>query len=208
MSPSPYPAEEASPPSAALREKLVDAAGRLLASRQVSGITTRDIARTAGLSDGVLYNYFQNKNDLLATALLRSYGEQVEVFASRMPIAGTHTVETNLVKFAGAMMTLVDATLPVVAGLVAEPELMHRFIADIHGEEYGPQRALGGIEAYLTAEQQLGRLGDFDASAAATLFIGSMITLGIGSVLGGRQESSSRALVPSLIATLLGGLRR
>jgi AcrR family transcriptional regulator len=206
MSPSSYPAEEASPSNAALREKLVDAASRLLASRQVSGITTRDIARTAGLSDGVLYNYFQNKNDLLATALLRGYGEQVELFASRMPVAGTQTVETNLVQFAEAMMTLVDATLPVVAGLVAEPELMHRFIADIHGEEYGPQRSLGGIEVYLSAEQRLGRLGAFDASAAATLFIGSMITLGIGGVLGGQQESSSRAQVPALIATLLRGL--
>jgi AcrR family transcriptional regulator len=206
MSPSSHPAEEASPSNAALREKLVDAASRLLASRQVSGITTRDIARAAGLSDGVLYNYFQNKNDLLATALLRGYGEQVELFASSMPVAGTQTVETNLAQFAESMMTLVDATLPVVAGLVAEPELMHRFIADIHGEEYGPQRALGGIEAYLSAEQRLGRLGDFDASAAATLFIGSMITLGIGGVLGGQQESSSRAQVPALIATLLGGL--
>ena len=208
MSPSSYPAEEVSPSSAALREKLVDAASLLLASRQVSGITTRDIARAAGLSDGVLYNYFHNKNDLLATALLRGYGEQVELFAGRMPVAGTQTVETNLVQFAEAMMTLVDATLPVVAGLVAEPELMHRFIADIHGEEYGPQKTLGGIEAYLTAEQRLGRLGEFDASAAATLFIGSMITLGIGSVLGGHQESSSRAQVPTLIATLLGGLAR
>lgn len=212
MSPKHVPIDDAvsaaarAPVGAALRTRLVDAAAQLLAARQVSAITTREIARTAGLSDGVLYNYFSNKNDLLAEALLRGYGEQVEHFASRIPVAGTRSVEANLVEFAEAMMTLVDATLPVVAGLVAEPELMHRFIADIHGEEYGPQRALGGIEKYLRAEQGLGRLGDFDAGAAATLFIGSMITLGIGGVFGGHQEPSAREQVPALIATLLGGL--
>ncbi len=62
--------DSASRSGAELRELLIDAADRLLADRQVSAITTRDIARAAGLSDGVLYNYFANKNDLVVVALL------------------------------------------------------------------------------------------------------------------------------------------
>jgi len=193
---------------AVLRTRLVDAAAELLAERQVSAITTRDIARTAGLSDGVLYNYFSNKNDLLAEALLRGYGEQVEGFGSRLPVAGTETVEKNLLQFADAMLTLAEATLPVVTGLVAEPALMHRFIADIHGAQYGPLMTLGRVETYLGAEQKLGRLGAFDASAAATLFIGSIIALGVSGMVGEDHVPAPRSQLPVLIETLLSGLGR
>lgn len=49
-------------PATALREHLVDTAERLLAEKQVGAITTREIARAAGVSDGVLYNYFADKD--------------------------------------------------------------------------------------------------------------------------------------------------
>ena len=52
-------------PATALRNHLIDVAERLLAERPVSSITTRDIARAGEVSDGVLYNYFASKNDLL-----------------------------------------------------------------------------------------------------------------------------------------------
>ncbi len=82
-------------PATALREHLIDVAERLLSERQVSAITTRDIARTAGVSDGVLYNYFADKNDLLLTALVRRYGRIVARFEADLPQPGTATVEAH-----------------------------------------------------------------------------------------------------------------
>src|SRR5512140_2747206 len=40
-------------PATALRELLIDAVDRLLAQGSITAITTRDIARAAGVSDGV-----------------------------------------------------------------------------------------------------------------------------------------------------------
>lgn len=56
---------------AGLRELLIDPAEKLPAERQVSTITTGDIARTAGVSGGVLYTYLADKNELLGAALVR-----------------------------------------------------------------------------------------------------------------------------------------
>jgi Bacterial regulatory proteins, tetR family len=65
---------------AGLRELLIVTAEKLLAERQVSTITTGDIARTAGVSDGVLYTYLADKNDLLVAALVRRYAAELERF--------------------------------------------------------------------------------------------------------------------------------
>ncbi|MCJ7712615.1 MAG: TetR/AcrR family transcriptional regulator, partial [Chloroflexi bacterium] len=185
--------------SAAIREQLVDAAERLLAERQVSAITTRDIARAAGLSDGVLYNYFSDKNELLVAALSRRFDSQLTEFEAGLPTPGEGDIEENLVAYAQAWFTLARATMPTVAGLMSEPDLMHRFLAEIHDEGRGMRRAFKRIAGYLKAEQGLGRLGGFDVSAAVTALVGSMVALGLGGMVTGRDEAESREQVRGIV---------
>lgn len=196
----------------AIREQLIDAAERLLADRQVSAITTRDIARAAGLSVGVLYNYFGDKNDLVVAALLRRYDAQLAVFEASLPVAGEGDVEANLVRYGEAMLALATGTLPSIAGLMSDPALMHRFFGEIHGPENGMQRILGQVAAYLVAEQGLGRLGEFDVPSAITAFVGSMIALGIQGAIGGpgivgdAAAGEAKAQIPGIARTLVRGL--
>jgi AcrR family transcriptional regulator len=185
---------------------LLDAAERLLADRQVSAITTRDIARAASLSVGVLYNYFADKNDLIVAALLRRYEAQLTIFEADLPAPGEGDVEANLVRYAEALFALASETLPSIAGLVSDPVLMHRFVAEIHGPEYGMRRTLGQIADYLVAEQGRGRLGAFDVTAAVTAFAGSMIALGFQGMVGGSSVNDARAQIPGVVRTLVGGL--
>ena len=53
-----------------LRGYLIATAARLIGERGTGALTVRDIAREAQVADGVLYNYFEDKEDLLANALL------------------------------------------------------------------------------------------------------------------------------------------
>ncbi len=79
--------------STGLRAELLDATVRLLHSRDVAGLTTREIAREAGCSAGALYRHFATKADLLVAVaherLRPDFGEMV----SRV---GSSTVERNL----------------------------------------------------------------------------------------------------------------
>ncbi|NUO59963.1 MAG: TetR/AcrR family transcriptional regulator [Hamadaea sp.] len=193
-------------PATALRGHLIDTAERLLAEHQVGQITTRQIARAAGVSDGVLYNYFADKNDLLVAALLRRYGQLLGRYDARLPEAGTATVEANLVAYAEAALELVAQALPIAAGLMTEPHLLHRFVADIHREPFGPQRLREPLAAYLAAEQRLGRLADVPLEAAITLILGPVIMLGFTELVGGQPREVVSAQLPAIVRTLLTGL--
>jgi AcrR family transcriptional regulator len=194
-------------PATALRELLVDSAEKLLAERQVSSITTRDIARAAGVSDGVLYNYFANKNDLLVAALVRRYAGLVSGFDADLPVPGSATVEENLVGYARAVLDLVAQTLPIAAGLMTEPALLQRFIDEIHTQPFGPQRLHQPIADYLTAEQRLGRLGEVDVEAVITLIMGPALMMGFTELVAGTPRETLAAGLPAVVRTLVTGLR-
>ena len=194
-------------PAVALRELLIDTAEKLLAERQVSAITTRDIARAAGVSDGVLYNYFSDKYELLVAALVRRYEASLERFGADLPAAGTATVEENLNTYLRAALELVTTTLPAVSGLMSEPALLHRFIAAMHTEPLGPYRLHQPIADYLGAERRLGRLGDFDEESALSLVVGPAMVLGIAHVVGGRAPEELAGQIPGIVRTLLNGLQ-
>ena len=70
-----------------LREHLIRTAARLLDERGSAGLAVRDIAREAQVADGALYNYFEDKEDLLAQALL-AHVATVMSEVPRMPEAG------------------------------------------------------------------------------------------------------------------------
>ncbi len=51
--------------AAVRRDHILDAATRVFADKGYNGATVREVAREAGLADGTLYNYFDNKEALL-----------------------------------------------------------------------------------------------------------------------------------------------
>src|SRR5262245_43860970 len=171
-------------PATALREHLVDTAEKLLAERQITAITTRDIAIAAGVSDGVLYNYFAGKNELLLVALLRRYQGAVTRFEASLPEAGTVTVEANLNVFARAQLEMQSDVLPIMTGLIPDSALLRRFVEEMHGQPLGPQHTMERLADYLKAEQRLGRVPETaDPDAVNTLLMGATALLALTSLL-------------------------
>jgi AcrR family transcriptional regulator len=193
-------------PATALREHLVDAAEKLLGEKNVGAITTREIARAAGVSDGVLYNHFADKNELILAALIRRYAQVLGRFEADLPAPGTATVEANLIGHAEAALDLVTQALPMAAGLISEPVLLHRFMAELHREPFGPQRLHQPVAEYLAGEQRLGRLGDVPIEAASTLILGPTMMLAFTELIGGVPRDAVKARIPEIIRTLLRGI--
>jgi AcrR family transcriptional regulator len=187
-----------------LRDHLITTAARLIDQRGSAGLSVRDIAGEARVADGVLYNYFEDKEDLLAHALLAHVGT-VMTSAPRLPPAGTGTVQQNLQLFIDGGIAVLLRVLPAFAGLLSQPRVLLRFHAMVGGDAAfggpaaaadasgaaGERPAAGGerpegpgagprglpdiLTAYLRAEQRLGRLdAAADVDAAATLIVGAM----------------------------------
>src|ERR1700704_2808887 len=99
-----------------LRAHLIATAARLIDQRGTAGLAVRDIARAAQVADGALYNYFEDKEDLLAHALLAHVGN-VMTSAPGMPPAGTGTVAENLRVFIDRGLETLMRVTPAFAGL-------------------------------------------------------------------------------------------
>jgi AcrR family transcriptional regulator len=165
-------------PAVRLRDHLVDTAAALLAERNVAAITTRDIARAAGVSDGVLYNYFADKDELLVAGIVRRFGTVAGRVGGDLPAPGAGTVEDNLVTFTKALFDLSRDSFPMIAGLATRPELFTRVVGEIHRPGQGILPFLDRIGEYLVEEQKLGRVArDADLMGAMMLLTGSIATL-------------------------------
>jgi AcrR family transcriptional regulator len=145
--------------SADLRAHLIEVTERLLAEGGLEGLTTRRIARTAGVADGVLYNHFTGKDDLILAGLLARAVALMEQFENACPQPGSGTLENNLGQLAQALVTIQRALLPLLAGLIGKRALLGRFVAELHSPAVGgPDRILSAIHEHLDAERRLGRV--------------------------------------------------
>jgi AcrR family transcriptional regulator len=194
-------------PATALREHLIDVTEGLLSRVPIAAITTRDIARAAEVSDGVLYNYFDDKTALVLAALVRRYQRLARRFYDSLPEAGTATVEDNLVAFANGLLGLLDEAMPTVAGLLTEPVLFHRMFDEIHRDELSPQLMQARLGDYLRGEQRLGRLPAVDVTPVGTLLMGSVAILALSSHFAPMPNLAAQSgQLRPIVATILRGL--
>ena len=128
-----------------LRDYLIATAARLIDQRGSAGLAVRDIAREAQVADGVLYNYFEDKEDLLVHALLAHVGNVMNSAPQLLPAPGEGTVAENLRAFIdGGIATLLRVT-PAFAGLIGQPKVLARFHAMVGGDPaFDPASADGG----------------------------------------------------------------
>ena len=105
-----------------MEERIVAAAVSVIRSRGVTNATTKEIAREAGVSEGSLYNHFENKTALFGAGLVSSgiRSAMQDLFAA----VGHGTVEDNLAGFASAAIRFYRELLPMARSVLADPEVL------------------------------------------------------------------------------------
>jgi AcrR family transcriptional regulator len=157
-----------------LRDALLAAADRLMRERGARGLTTREIAREAGCSDGALYVHFQDKAHLLAAVCERWIPDLASAVGSLIERVGVATVQENLEEIAAVALRTFNEMVPAIFAIGGDPELLTYQQAALRAAGRGPRRGVESIAAYLAAEQRLGRVrADADAVMAANLVLGS-----------------------------------
>src|SRR5260370_37519764 len=105
------------------RARILDAAAQLLRDKGVSGTTTREIARAAGLSDAAIYSHFKSRGELLNAlipASLVDYRGSAEAFLKRV---GQGTIKGNLKFLMKLARDFYQDASPKIALILVEPEL-------------------------------------------------------------------------------------
>jgi AcrR family transcriptional regulator len=83
----------------ARREQLLASGAVLLATRPYEEVSIEEIARTAGVSKGLLYHYFPTKKDFLIAALERGQAELAELTAPDPSLPPAEQLGASLDRF-------------------------------------------------------------------------------------------------------------
>src|SRR5881227_4328972 len=171
-----------------MRDRILSAAVSVMRERGVTGTTTKEIARVAGVAEGSIYNHFANKTELVAASMTEVAGGIRDALIRLSGRVGESTVEANLAELAEAEIAFFADLLPITGPVLGDHDLRdwlrrggpHAGTGTSRRQdtgrpapgEAGPgQAGQGGVPAlgpvlghvaligYLEAERQAGRLG-------------------------------------------------
>ena len=195
-------------PASDTRQALLAAASELLRAKGVTGMTTKEVALAAGRSEGSIYNHFVDKIDLVNAVLDTHLPPLVAVLTELPDRVGKSPVRANLERTANALVTFHVEILPVLSGVMGDPEMLARLHADFLPHDKGPHRPHHGVADYLRAEQALGRINaSSDCQALSYLFNAACqhsafldyVSLPERNPLGGKRFATT------IVRTLLAG---
>lgn len=157
-----------------MRDALLAATERLILEKGARGLTTREIARAAGCSDGALYVHFEDKAHLLASLCERWIPDLRSFLGSLIERVGAATVEENLRDIATLSVRVYRDMVPTTFAIAGDPELLAYHRQAMRAAGRGPRSGVEAIAAYIGAEQRLGRVRtDADVRMAANVLMGS-----------------------------------
>jgi AcrR family transcriptional regulator len=177
----------------------MDAGVEVLAERGVDGLSLREVARRAGVSQAAPYHHFADKGALLSAIAEQGYHELAAALNDGAERAGG----TALTRFQGMGIAYVQFAVarPAMFRLLFRPELLAS--AD-------PTGNLAATEAYRTLERGLAAAiaegsvtGDReDIALAAWCTVHGAATLYVDGPLGG--ESRSAEEIANIVTVVLG----
>jgi AcrR family transcriptional regulator len=184
------------------RARLLEATRRVMAERGVAGCTTQEIAKAAGVAQGTIYNQFRDKADLYLSVA----SDLIPEFLRRPPEEpGRKAPRAVLTKVANETITAMSELVPLLCGIVGEPEL-RAGAHDRWKEKRSSGKSFAGLTEYFRAEQAAGTIGDrVEAAVLARMFVGTVFHHAFMRLLVGESnlELSGKRFVASLVDAVL-----
>jgi len=188
------------------RQRILDAAQRLIESGGLTRLVTKDIASEAGCAEGTLFNHFKSKEDLCLAVALENVPKFKDTIARKRP--GGQSIEESLQDIVLACIRFSEKLIPLGVTLFADATLLRRHRESARPDG-GPKEAFALIATYVRTEQENGRISrDVDPLTVALLLFGPcfhwvFIRQGLGTSLFPVKD---KEYARELVATLMLGL--
>jgi AcrR family transcriptional regulator len=138
------------------RKKILEATERLIQLKGLARVTTKEIARATGLSEGALYRHFEHKEEVFFEVLLQYLPSFLDTFKIHIPGAGT--LVENLEAIALAAIDYYGKLIPMSASFFSDTDLLLQYRETLHQTSAGPHHFFELVAAYVEEEQQMGRI--------------------------------------------------
>lgn len=190
------------------RIRILDAAHELMLTIGLARATTKEIAKAAGCSEAALYKYFPSKEELFVSVLKERLPRLTPLLAGLAAEPGGGTLLENLTEIARQAALFYEQSFPIAASLYAETQLKRRHEESMRSMGSGPHMPIRGLDAYLRAEQDAGRVrAGADTYAAASLLLGACAqrAFAYDSTEAGKPPPVDE-FATSIARTLMGGI--
>ncbi len=157
-------------PNTTTRDRILDAAAKVMREKGIARATTKEIAAGAGYSEALLYKHFADKQEIYMGVLR----ERVGAYSNPMGLVGTATVEHNLIAATEQLMAFYVESFPMSASIFSSTDLLGTWRKGIAAHGGGPETPLANLESYVSAEVAAGRLSaEVDPYAVASSLCGA-----------------------------------
>lgn len=175
------------------RNQLIDTALALFAEKGVESTTIKDIAERAGVAQGLVYHYFDSKDDLLWAIIERH--NPLPVLSTALTDVADRPVREVLLDLATRAYNLMGEKRSIIVVVAREaltrPELQRRIFA--------LQRiGIGLLAEYMRSRIAAGEIRPHNPEVTARMLIGSMLAL--------RLSDAPASYVPEVVDNLLRGI--
>jgi AcrR family transcriptional regulator len=161
-------------PSKGAREAILTAALEVIGEQGLARLTTREVARRAGVSEASVFYHYRDKVSLLQAVTLAAL-EPLKAL-DLDPAAGqsARSLSQTLLAIGTALEGFFDGALPILEMVQADPAIRTEFAHRLSRGNYGPHRGVGFVSEHLGGMVDLGRVRpDVDTDAAALLLVGA-----------------------------------
>jgi AcrR family transcriptional regulator len=183
----------------ARRNQILDAAAVVFAEKGFHQATTKQIAKAAGVSEGTIYNYFDNKFNLLIGLMSRL--AEIDHLPDEMSDALHGDVRDFFVAAFRHRLGRIESGEGLLQALLPQvfinPELRDQF----HREYVLPIAVL--LEQYVQTQVDLGRIRSLDVPLTVRALQAMFVGLLVLRVLGDEAVRVGWDQVPELLATIV-----
>jgi TetR/AcrR family transcriptional regulator, fatty acid metabolism regulator protein len=183
----------------ARREQILGAATRVFAEKGFSRATTREVAWAAGVSEGTIYNYFEDKDALLLAILDRL--NETERRASDFEEGMATDFRGFLGQYLQRRMSLIwenrEVFRAVLSEMLVNAELRDRYLQHV----VNPTMKIAEENFRLRVKQ--GEVRETDAPLAMRSVAGAVLGVLLLGLLGDEEINARSGEVPDVLAGLL-----
>ena len=183
----------------ARREQIVEAATRVFAQKGFRRATTREVAREAGISEGTIYNYFEDKDALLMAILERL--NETERRAEDFEEGRATDFEGFLRDYLSRRMSLIwenrEVFRVVLSEMLVNADLRERYLRRV----VDPTMRIA--EENFRSRMEQGEVRETDVPLAVRSAAGALLGVLVLGLLGDEEIYSRSDEVPDVLAGLL-----
>ena len=183
----------------ARREQIVEAATRVFAQKGFRRATTREVARAAGVSEGTIYNYFEDKDALLMAILerLNETERRAEDFEEGMATDFPGFLKEYLRRRMSLIWENREVFRVVLSEMLVNAELRELYLRQV------VEPTMRIAEENFRSRMEQGEVRETDAPLAMRSVAGAVLGVLVLGLLGDEEVGSRSDEVPDVLAGLL-----